>query len=419
MAHILLAVLLSAQTLSPEGADLLESSSLAGWAAVPLGAGSRALIGGLPTGPVGLDRLPPWGTVDSLSVVPPLEGGLWSGGRWSLAFSDFSIPDSSYQTRVGLFQNTFDRHRYTGSLRRPLPWGLGIGVTAGREDSLRTERIRMRWRGLEFDGMAWRERQDVYSAWVGGRPLDGTFCRLELSSPRQGSRWLGGLAQWGGELGGARLMAGAALHAADDSSRLEGHGLLRLPAADALSLTARVDVEGSADSLEYGWGGGVGASLGPIRATFGGLARPGEDPEATASAEAGPAILGLRTDGNAVSAALGAGGSWGLSRLDLVASADTDDSVRVVARALPGVRIVNARFRAGGRFRALHSREGEWELGGDAMAEYRLSTFRIVVGLEDLQDATAGGTSFTYGVLWSFSDEAARPRDPDEGGEGR
>lgn len=419
MGHLLLAALLSSQALTPLPVDLLESASLSEWAGIPLGAGSRVLLNGLPTGPAGLDRLPPWGSVESLRAVPPLDGGLWSAGHWSLAASGHSIPDSSYRTRVGLFQNTFDRHRYTGSLRRPLPWGVGLGVTAGREDSLRMEHIRMTWRGLTLDGLAWREDRDMYSAWLGGSPAPGVFGRLTLDSPREGSRWLGGLAGWAGQVSGLRLEAGAAGHASGDSSRLEAHALARLPLGGGLTLTARGDAGGGGDSLEYGWAAGLGADIGPLRATLGAVEVLGRDPEATASAAAGPAQLGLRAWADGAAASLGVGGVWGLSRFDLTAAADTDDSLRVTARALPGVRIVNARLRGGGRLRAVHGPVDGWDLHVDALAEYRLSTFSIVAGLEDLEDVMDGGTSFTYGVLWSFTDEAARPEEPEDGGEER
>ncbi len=413
-ASILLISAISGSALLPGPADLLETLSLAEWAAVPLGAQTRTLLDGLPVSDAGLDRLPPWGAVRSMSLRSPVEGGLWSGGRWSLEFTDHGIPDSSYRTRVGLFQNTFDRHRYTGSLRRPLPWGLGMDVTAGREDSLRMERIRLKWRGLTADGLAWRQDNDAYSAWVGGSPLPGTFGRVSLTSPREGDRWPGGLLQAGLDLGAASLEAGAAGAVQEDSSRLEAHLLGRMPLG-GVCLTARGDLEGPGESPDHGLAGGIATELGPVALSAGVVSPPGEGVAGVLSARAGPASLGLTVDDSVASASAGLGLEWGLSRMDVRGSADTGDSLQAEARLLPGVRIVKARLRAGGRFRARGRAGGEWDLHGDAVASYTLSTFSIVVALEDLEDLNEGGTSFTYGVLWSFSDEAKRPEREDDG----
>ena len=407
-AALLLASLLSAGAMYPGPADLLETMSVVGWAAVPLGSEPRTLLDGLPVSDAGMDRLPPWGVLGTVELRSPVAGGLWSGGRWSLEVTDHEIPDSSYYSRVGLFQNTFDRHRYTGSLRRPLPWGMGMDVTAGREDSLRMERIRLAWRGITADGLAWREDDDAYSAWIGGSPLPGVFARASLSSPSEGNRWPGGLVQAGVDWGRARLEAGAAAAATGDSSRLEGHLLGQLPVG-AVTFAARGDMDGPADDPEAGFGGGLMAALGPVELSAGVVSPPGEGLTGVLSAAAGPASLGLQADERAVTAGAGVGLDWGLTRIDLRGGVDSRDSLEAEARLLPGVRIVNARLRAGGRFRARGSTNGDWDLHGDAIASYTLSTFSIVVALEDLEDLREGGTSFTYGVLWSFTDEARRP----------
>jgi hypothetical protein len=290
-----------------------------------------------------------------------------------------------------------------------------MNVTAGREDSLRMERIRLVWRGLAADGIAWREDTDAYSAWIGGSPLAGTFGRLSLSSPREGQRWAGGLVQAGLDREGARLELGAAAAGCGDSSRLEVHTLGRLPLG-RFTLVTRGDLEGPADSPDPGLAGGVMVGLGPVALSAGAVSAPGDGLEGVLSATAGPAAASIAFDDSCASAGAGLGMEWGLSRVDLAAAADTDDSLEARLRLMPGISIVNARLRAGGVLRARGLAGGDWELQGDAMAEYTLSTFSMVVALEDLDELYDGGTSFTYGVLWSFTDLVKRPeREGEEG----
>jgi hypothetical protein len=183
-----------------------------------------------------------------------------------------------------------------------------------------------------------------------------------------------------------------------------------------MSLTARGDLEGAADSVELGAAAGLGAALGPLSLSLGAVSAPGEALGGVIGAQAGPATLGVMVGEERSSAALGMGLDWGLSRIDLRCAANTDDSLEVEGRLLPGVRIINARLRAGGRLRASTGPEGEWEVQGDAIATYTLSTFSMVVALENLEDVYDDGTSFTYGVLWSFSDDVRRPERPEQEG---
>ena len=409
---------LAGQLLLPGPSDLLESGYLSSWGALPMGAGSRYLIDGLPVSAAGIDRLPPWGSVEKLQVSSPLEGGLWSGGKWTFDIAGHSVPDSSYYTQVGLFQNTSDRHRYTGSLRRPLPGGVGLKVTAGREDSLRIERIGLFWRGMSAEGVAWRDEGDAYVAHLYGSPVPGTLLRASLSSPSAGDRWVEGLAEGRMRLAGAELSAGLAGALGEDSQRVEAHMLGRFPIG-SVSLTARADLQGAADSIEGGGAAGILADLGPLGASAGALLPPGGDAQGVLSARYGPAEFAALLQEDLASAAIHAGGTWGLSRMDLMAGADSDDTLYAGMRVLPGVRIVNAVLRMGGRARLQGRAGGDWEVHGDAIASYSLSTFSMVLALEDLEDIQDGGSSFTYGVLWEFSDEAARPEQEEQGeGEG-
>ncbi|HRY62073.1 MAG TPA: hypothetical protein P5266_07705, partial [Candidatus Fermentibacter sp.] len=123
--------------------DLLETGIMLEWSELPFMAGLdvRTTVDGRPLllcGGPGVP-LPPWGSFEHLEILSPLEAGVWGGGGWTAEFSTPGIPDSSYRSSVGLLENTVGRNRYSGFLQRPLPLGMGVSASLGREDTISTQ----------------------------------------------------------------------------------------------------------------------------------------------------------------------------------------------------------------------------------------------------------------------------------------
>ena len=400
--------------------DLMETGALWYWTCGTAMAGEgRLLFDGEPFVLVGDPGLPPMGSFTSVRQYNPLEGGLWSSSGWSLDFETPAVPDSSYESMVGLLENTANRNRYMAYLRRPLPGSLRFGLSAGREDTVSAQRIGLGLGDMDFIARFRQGDGDRYMlslGWLGASPvrIRGGFCRMYPGS-RQAELY-GSTAMVSG---GFSVEAGAGgSWLADSLVHGELHLLTRLRPG-AFLLTARADLTDDDGELEAGGAGGCSVDLGPVGLQAGVYAAPGDDPSFLLQADAGPATARALLSGGRVAA----GADLDLSIDHLLArgsvTAWESDSLSLAGSILPWIRYWNARITAGARC-DLSWADGEgWSGTVDLLSAFTLGRFAFVLAVEDVDYDP--GRSWTFGISWEFTD---RPpsidtgEDEGRGGEG-
>lgn len=409
MTAALLLPVLSAGLFQPSPLDLVETELMLGWSELPWLHETRTLVGGLPPMlRVASPPHPPWGGTGGVEIRSPLESGLWGSGGWTVEYSDLPVPDSTFDTLVGLMENTRGRNRYTGVLSRPLPAGLGICASLGMADTVTTQLARLEWGALSASGFSWQGSDDAYSARL-GLDAGALSAAAGVASPEAGDRYLEALLEYGMTTGS--LTAGAAVGASrdiedpasDSLSLLEAHARAALELG---SLTATV----RADGIRCGDSTGFEPAAGLLLKTAGPVVGAGwtaDGPLATASWGPAGVELSRTEDGGPA-----AGAHLAIAGLGRLSAGWTADSARVYADLLPGFRWGrNGRVMGGGRM-VLETRDGSWELAMDLCAAFTLRTFTLAGAVEGVLDDEA--RRGTFGIAWSFSD-----RLQSEEGEGR
>jgi hypothetical protein len=353
--------------------------------------------------------LPPWASWETVEVRNPLEGGVWSDAGWSVGFGPSSVPDSSYRTGVGLLENTKYRNRYSGYLRRPLPAGLSMDVSAGREDTLNSQRIRLGWRDLLLTSQFWQGDRDAYAVHCGlHRPAFRVFGGFVHSGP--GGRQyelLGELPLLSGPL--SIEAAGGAAYV-DSIGYAESHALVRWQPGD-LSFVGRADCRLVDDRFRYGGAAGTRWVRGPFSLEGGLWSPPGEKEGLMLAVGAGPAVVSAVVRSDRTEMTLAAYHSTEAFTA-AVRARGWEDTVGVSALLLPSLAYGNARLYAGGRFETHLDESSEWSTEADILAVFHLGRFDFVGAVEDVQSDYR--RRYTYGIVWEFVDQP--PFSREEGG---
>lgn len=382
----------------PSAQDLLETGLCFEWSELPLLGPTAVLVDGEPGLLYGECPLPPWGSFSSARVVGPLDAGIWAGGRWSLEFKTEQIPDSSFDSMVGLLENTRGRNRYSGSLRRPLPGGLGFSAVLAREDTISSQMVLLDAGPLEAGGWFWQRSTDGGAAWLAA-VAGGFRGRAGLAMRRTGVHmWEARAAQeaFSGFLSG---QLAASITGSDTVASAGAH--VRVCAdAGPLDLVARIDGAWAPDSLSAGWAAGPSAVVAGFTVSLCVRKPQGtDDIEGILTADRGFAgVEAVLDDGGA------AMGAHLLGPLSTAASVlASADSTRVGATALPGMRWGSSGFlRLGGRLVAVHSADEGWSEALDLISSFDIGGFSLVGAAEDVTDDQE--RRYSYGITWSFSD---------------
>ncbi len=417
---ILILSLTASRELSIAPWDLMETRSTFFWTSgMAMGGRGAVLFNGEPVVLLGDPGLPPWGSFTGITQYNPLEGGLWSSCRWSLDFELPEIPDSTYESKVGLLQNTSGRNRYAGYLRRPLPGMLLFDLSAGREDTLSSQRIRLGYGQLDFTARMRQGDGDRYmlsAGWAGAR---GVRIRSGFARMYDGGRQveLFGSFSFGDDAISFEAGAGGSW-LTDSLLHGELHVLSRMRPG-AFTITCRADLTDDDGEFDAGGAGGCAVLFGPLELQAGVFAAPGDDPALLVQADAGPATARLVLDFDAIAA----GVDLDFSMDNLLArgsfTAWESDSAAVAGLLLPSIRYWNAWISAGARCDLLWTDGEGWEGSVDFLSAFALGRFALIFAVENVDSDLQ--RNWTYGITWEFTD---RPpvidtgEEEDEGGEG-
>jgi hypothetical protein len=410
---IIILSLIASREFPTEPWDLMETSSTFFWSSgTAMGGRTTLLFDGEPVVLLGDPGLPPWDSFAGVTQYNPLEGGLWSSCRWSLDFKLPEIPDSTYESKVGLLENTSGRNGYTGFLRRPLPGGLLLGLSIGREDTFSSQRVRLLLGRLDFTARLRQGDADRYMLSTGWSDGNGLRIRSGFARMYHGGRQL--------ELFGSMLLGSEVLSfeagiggswLSDSLLHGELHVLSRMRPG-VFTLTGRADLTDNDGEFNLGGAGGCMVHLGPLELQTGVYAAPGDDPALLLQADAGPATARLVLDGKTVAA----GGDLCFSVINLLAkgsfTAWESDSAAVAGLLLPSVRYWNAWIRAGARCDLRWAEGVGWEGSVDILSAFTLGRFAMLFAVENVDDDLE--RNWTYGISWEFTD---RPPSVDTGEE--
>jgi hypothetical protein len=412
---LLVLSLQSATELHWEPWDIMETPWVYGWTCATAVSGTgRILFDGEPAVLAGDPGLPPWGSFPHASQLNPLEGGLWSSSDWSLDFAMPEIPDSSYESMVGLLENTSDRNRYMGYLRRPLPLDILFDLSVDRNDSLNSQRITLERGPFDFSARFRQGDGDRYMLGCGWSDGGGIGIRTSFARMYDGGRQAGLLGSFSVESPLFSLQAGAGGAWLKDSVLHGELHLLTRYRPGRFTITARGDL--TDDDGEFSPGGalGCGTEFGPLGLQAGAYAPPGEDIRLLVQANAGPAAaLAVLDDGR-----LSAGAQLDFTMSNLMARGSVtmtgEDTVSVAGVLLPSVRYWNALISAGARC-DLDWIDGDgWSGTADLLSTFTLGRFALMVAVENVDDDYA--RSWTYGITWEFTDTP--PFSDEESGSG-
>jgi hypothetical protein len=387
--------------LSPSPWDLMVTGDTFFWCFGAVASEERIMIGGEPVILYGDPGLPPWGSFTGVRLLNPLEGGLWSSGKWTLDFTLPEIPSESYESNVGLLQNTGDKGRYTGFLRRPLPGMLLLDLSVGREETNSSQVVRLEY--SPFDAAARfhqgnRHRYMLSSGFTGSRlRLRAGFARM-YEGCRQGeilAAFRLPFDELTVDLGGG----GAWLY--DSLGYGELHALSRMRIGE-FSVMCRADLTDTSGEIRAGGALGCTAALGSFDVSAGGFAAPGDDLSLLVAVGTGPVSATLISENDQTIA----GCDLVMSLENLLirgsAAAFETDSVRVAGMLLPSIRYWNARISAGGRCDLTWSEDGDWQGSVDLLSGFTLGNFALVLAVEDVDSDLK--RSWTYGLTWYFTD---------------
>ncbi len=410
---ILLLCAISGFSMSPNLYDLLETSSIYSWTIESLLEWpTRITRDGIPLILLGEEPIPGWGSFDSIRLRSPLEAGAWAGGEWQLEFTTPDVPDSSYDSGIGLLQNTSSMNRYSAFVRRPVPWDLDLRFSMDREDTLKNQSVSLTRDAFEAGGRAWQNTGRAHSFWFSwsGEEYLG---RLSFSRLHQGGRQWELLGSLETAAGPVDVMAGAAGTLAEDSM-VYGEGHLRLESSfSGVRIIGRADVQDTRGDVEVGGTLGLVTSYGPFAIQAGAIALPGKDPEFMCLTGYGPLQGVISTGPDGLSGGLQTllHTRWGLGRAGAALRGDT---LRFSGMLLPSLPWgANGRFHAGMAWELTHEMTGERTYGtADIRSLFTLGRFAFIFAVEDVLDDYR---SYTFGITWKFGDHP--PRRPAEEGQ--
>jgi len=262
--------------LSPSPWDLMETGETFFWCFGAAVSEQRILIGGEPVILYGDPGHPPWGSFTSVRLLNPLEGGIWSSGKWTLDFSLPEMPDESYESNVGLLQNTRDKGRYTGFLRRPLPGMLLLDLSVGREDTVSSQAVRLEY--SPFDAAA-RFHQGDGDRYMLSSGFTASRLRLRAGFARmyEGCRQGELLASFGLPFNSFTVdVGGGASWLYDSLGYGELHALSKMRFGE-FTVMGRADLTDTSGEIRAGGALGCTAALGSFDLSAGGFAAPGDD----------------------------------------------------------------------------------------------------------------------------------------------
>ncbi|NLP05641.1 hypothetical protein GX411_06800 [Candidatus Fermentibacteria bacterium] len=413
MTALHFAVLASlAGAFEPSPQDLLETGLCFEWSELPLMGSAAVLVDGEPGLLFGDCPLPPWGSFSSARVAGPLEAGIWAGGRWSLEFSTEQVPDSSFDSTAGLLENTRDRNRYSGSLRRPLPGGLGFSGILAREDTISSQMVLLDAGPLEAGGWFWQRSTDGGAAWLAAG-TGGFRGRAGLAMRRTGVHMWEARAAQEASSGILSGQLAASLTGADTVTSAGAHFRISVDAG-ALDLVARIDGSWTSDSLATGWVAGPSAGIAGFSVSVCARDPQGSDGiEGILTAERGFAGAEVVLDGGGAAAGAHLTGPLATAA-SLLYSAD---STRIGLTAMPGLRWgASGILKFGGRMSAVHDGDGGWSEALDLISSFSIGRFSLVGAAEDVTDDQT--RRYSYGMIWAFSDGPRSAEREGRGGEG-
>lgn len=413
MTGFLLTSLLALSNLPGSGHwDVLENSSPWDWT-VPflLKWESTILRDGQPVTVFQSTPKPGWGSYDTVTVLSPLESGIWGGAGWEYDFSSFGIPDSAYASGAGLIENTDSRNRYSAYLRRPVPENILMDISLSRDDTLNHQRLFLRRGDLEAGGRGWQTREDGYVLWTGWNPRP-IRTRLTFGRMYSGNRYWELMSSASFDIQDLNIQAAAAGSLNDDSLfRTQGRGRLEYPFLGLRTVARGVLLTDEGD-VSFGGTAGIIGTTGIFRFQAGLAKHPGEAPRAI--------------------------GILGLSGFDLMVEADEDDVQGGLQAAFAtyhglffagagvsgdslfcdGTLLPSLPWGHSGRIHGGLSWEA-WATdstsGGtvDLKSMFTLGRFAFIFAVEDIVDSWR---SYSFGVTWTFRDEPPAPEEREDRG---
>ncbi|MBN2585878.1 MAG: hypothetical protein JXA64_03705 [Candidatus Fermentibacteraceae bacterium] len=400
MSLFILSALLSWTVISPGPSDVLQTGEMFKWAPPFVTGWSMSVVrDGVPVTVSGYRPLPGWGSFDSLTVRTPLEAGVWGGGRWETDFSSYGVPDSSFNSGIGLIENTGGGNRYSAGLRRPVTSLFKMDLSMTREDTVNNQRFVLGFGELEAGGRGWRAVEDGYALWTGWRPDEG-LARITFAHFRSGGEYWEALAMWGLNAGPFSVRSAAAASLEDDSvHNVQGHLRLEMPVG-GMRAVARGDMVDDDGELLFGGTAGLIAEPWVLRLQAGLTAEPGADPRVMGAVGAGPSDLFVEVWDGVCTAGLQTvlNTDYGFLHAGARAGGDT--------LAFNGTLMPSVRWGAAGRLYGGVS----WEVTGtdtstvgtmDAGSMFTLGRFAFIFALEDVLD---DWRSYSFGITWTFSD---------------
>lgn len=399
-----LAAILSSTVLRPDPSSILQTSRVFSWT-VPALAGWNMLPvrDGVPLTASGIQPLPGWGSFGAVTLRSPLEAGVWGGGGWELDFASLNVPDSSFESGMGLIQNTEDMNRYSADLRRPLTSMFDLDLSIARDDTLNDQRLVVRTGPFETGARGWRRDEDLYALWSSWR-FSGGMTRATFAHLRSDGRYWEAAAAWQPRLEALDARAAGSVSLRDDSiavaklhSRLESSIM-------GLRAVIRGDLEYDDGDLRPGGTAGILTEVRGFRLQAGIAAVAGDDPRLLGTAGAGPADLMVEAGKDGFQ-----GGLQALIRTDYgfayAGAAALKDTLRLGGTLMPSLPWgAEGRFHGGASWEMTRSPNG-YAGTLDLVSMFTLGRFAFIFAVEDMTDELR---SYSFGITWAFTDHPPR-----------
>jgi hypothetical protein len=400
MNSLILPVLISWGMFYPDPSNVLETESIFDWSAPPL-AGFEFLVtrDGAPLTVSGYNPMPGWGSFDSLSVKTPLEAGVWGNGNWELDFLSSAVPDSSFESEIGLVENTDSRNRYSALLRRPILSFMKADMSMAREDTLSNQRLMLRVSDFTLGGRGWDTEQRGYALWTGWS-IEDLRLRLTFAHFRSGGAYWEAMGDWQNRMGFGTLDVAASASLADDSLYLvQAHARFQAPVA-GMDVIARTDLVDDDGELQAGGSAGVLLTPWILRLQGGVAVKPGDEARILGFAGAGPLdlyaesgedefVYGLQTAVRTDFGLLNAGCAVG------------EDTLSFAGTLMPCLRWGQGGRLYGGISWQVTDTDSTTSGTLDLKSSFTLGRFAFIFAVEDVVD---DWRSYSFGVTWTFSD---------------
>lgn len=399
-----LVALTAVPLLQPDPSDVLETSSIYSWTISQLLGWETGLVrDGVPVISSGFQPFPGWGSFESLSLKSPLEAGVWGNGGWEMDFSSFSIPDSSFVSGVGLIENTSSKNRYSAYLRRPLMSHLLFDFMMSREDTLNNQRYVFHFDDFETGGRGWQTIEDGYILWGGWNPGNAAV-RTSFAHFHQGGRYWEALGSYRMQISRFDIQTAGAVSISDDSIlNAEAHFRLEFPLS-GMRVVLRSDILDLDGDVFPGGTAGILAEPGIFNLQAGVAVPPDSNPRFVGVAGIDLFEIVVEADKDGFE-----GGIQSLVNTDygfLHAGASIkEDSVRCRGIVMPSVPWgASGRIHGGVCWELLHA-DSSTSGTMDIKSLFTLGRFAFIFAFEDVLD---DWRSYSFGITWTFSDEAPR-----------